>query len=44
MAAKVEKRPLTDNIELFTDLCWPDYERGPILAEETNYLFINLNK
>jgi hypothetical protein len=28
----VEKRPLTDNMELFTDLCWQEDERGPILA------------
>jgi hypothetical protein len=44
MAAKVEKRPLTDNMKQFTDLLFPGRAVGAILAEETEYLFINLNR
>jgi len=35
MAAKVEKRPLTDNLEQFTDLYFSGSGEGSILAEET---------
>ena len=35
MGAKVEKRPLTDNMEQFTDLYFPGNREGPILAVET---------
>lgn len=35
MGAKVEKRPLTDNMEQFTDLYFPGKTGGLILAEET---------
>jgi len=35
MAAKVKKRPLTDNMEQFTDLYFPGPGEGSILAEET---------
>jgi len=34
MAAKVKKRPLTDNMELFTDLDYPGSAGDPILAIE----------
>jgi len=44
MAAKVEKRPLTDNMEQFTDLYYLGSTGGPILAIEIDYLFINLNR
>jgi len=44
MAANIEKRPLTDNMEQFTDLCWPGTPGGSILARENDYLFINLNR
>jgi hypothetical protein len=37
MGAKVEKRPLTDNMDPFTDLCFTCNCVGPILAEETYY-------
>jgi len=37
MGAKVEKRPLTDNMEQFTDLFFSGKAEGPILAEETDY-------
>jgi hypothetical protein len=35
MGAKVEKRPLTDNMDPFTDLYFPGNRGGPILAEES---------
>ena len=44
MAAKVKKRPLTDNMELFTDLDYPGSAGDPILTMEKDYLFINLNR
>jgi len=43
MGAKVEKRPLTDNMERFTDLCCYDTQGELILVSEKEYLFINLN-
>jgi len=36
MGAKVEKRPLTDNMEQFTDLYFSGTGGDPIFAEETD--------
>jgi hypothetical protein len=35
MGAKVEKRPLTDNMGWLTDLLFPGKASGAILAEES---------